>query len=94
EKRAVDHQRSIEENLEKVVVPLESGMKELLEKAEAVEGKTGERLESSARSFKEQLGVVTEGLESLNKVLKELGGKQVVIQKEEPKRRFRLFRGK
>lgn len=94
EKRAADHQRSIEENLEKVVVPLESGLKELLKKAEAVEGKAGERLESSARSFKEQLGVVTEGLESLNMVLKELGGRQVVIQKEEPRKLFRLFRGK
>jgi len=82
EERAVNHQKKIEEHLGKMVEPVEKAASSLSEAAGTAGKGATESMQVSADAVRSTCVSLTEGLQSLNTVLKELGGRQIVIEKK------------
>lgn len=91
EERASDHQKKIEEHLGKMVEPVEKAATSLSEAADTASTGASDSMQATANAMQSYCGSLTEGLQSLNSVLKELGGKQIVIEKK-PRAWFSSFR--
>jgi len=82
EHRATDHQKKVEDNLGKMVAPVEKAMGGLSERGEQTQKQLLEDMRRTADSMQDYCKTLTSGMEALNRVLSELGEKQVVIRKE------------
>ena len=91
EQRAAEHQQQIEENLERVVSPVDKAMSRLAERGEASTRDTLDAMQTAAQGVLAYCDTLTAGMAAMNKILGELGGKRVVIRKARRKPRFRLF---
>ncbi len=80
EKRATAHQDALDETMGGVVEPIRKTMKELRDNGKEVDLQASEVIAESAKSIKSYMAALTGGIEGLNKVLGQLGEKQVVIQ--------------
>jgi hypothetical protein len=82
EERASSHQEKIEEHLGKMVEPVEKAATSLSEAAGTAGKGATESMQASADAVRSTCDSLTDGLQSLNSVLKELGGRQIVIEKK------------
>ena len=95
EERAAAHQEKVEDTASKSVAPIRRAMKEISENAVAVQTESKAMIGQSTDAILALMTAIGEGLGSLNRVLTELGEKQVVIQQAPRKRSWLPFgRGK
>jgi len=82
EERASQHQKTLEQHLGRMVEPVEKAAGSLSEAAGTAGKGASKSMQASADAVRSYCESLTGGLESLNTVLKELGGKQIVIEKK------------
>ncbi len=82
EQRASDHQKKVEDNLGKMVAPVDKAMTGLTERTEHTQKRVLDDMQKTSEAMQGYCKTLTSGMESLNRVLAELGEKQIVIRKE------------
>jgi len=84
ERRASDYQKIFEQDMDQLAEKLEQVIDRVAERSSDSEQQMADSLTKSAESIREYMEGLGSGIESLNRVLEQLGEKQVVIKVEHP----------
>ena len=91
EARAAAHQEKLNAAVTGMVDPIREAMEGLIQNGQTLQTDAAKMITDSTKTVTTHMTALAEGLDGLNKVLTDLGSKQVVVQQSAPRRRWLAF---